>query len=307
MGRRSRRTTDRRIERDHAQQHSAPIYEIAVERECLFCRQGDGGFVSAEHVFPESLGNTELVLPPGVVCDRCNNGPLSTLDQTICDFLPIKMRRTMLGIQSKAGKVPRARFSEGTLTYIPTPDGTDPTLAFMGNSGTMLRETGRTGEGQVSLEWNSSGGRRMTPRYASELSRALLKSAFECAWIDHGAMILEPRFDHVREAVLGNPRDGYFAVARKADPNFTTVSLSYNLFEENGTSRMAVGGIYYGVFLATDSWLREPNALSPEARNQLSVFSFNTSETMIKAGKSIAKGGSGAKADLDPPDLTGTI
>jgi hypothetical protein len=96
-------------------------------------------------------------------------------------------------------------------------------------------------------------------------------------------------------------------VARKADPNFTTVSLSYNLFEENGTSRMAVGGIYYGVFLATDSWLREPNALSPEARNQLSVFSFNTSETMIKAGKSIAKGGSGAKADLDPPDLTGTI
>jgi HNH endonuclease len=307
MGRRSRQTTDRRIERDHARQQSAPSHEIAIKRDCLFCKQGDGGFVSAEHVFPESLGNTELVLPPGVVCDRCNNGPLSTLDQTICNFLPIKMRRTMLGIQSKAGKVPTARFSEGTLNYIPTPDGADPTPAFMGNSGTMLRETGRTGEGQVSLEWNSSGGRRMTPRYASELSRALLKSALECAWLDHGAMVREPRFDHLREAVLGNPRDGYFAVARKADPNFTTVSLSYNLFEENGTTRMAVGGIYYGVLLATDSWLREPNALSPEARNQFSVLSFTTSETMMKAGKGIVRDGSTAKAEFDTPELTGTI
>jgi len=87
----------------------------AERRGCLFCKRKDGGFTTQEHIFPESLGNTELVLPPGVVCDRCNNEKLSTLDQTICDFMPISLRRTMLGIPSKAGKIPGFRFSEGTI------------------------------------------------------------------------------------------------------------------------------------------------------------------------------------------------
>lgn len=40
------------------------------EQGCIFCRRHDGGFTSREHVFPESLGNEEVVLPRGVVCDR---------------------------------------------------------------------------------------------------------------------------------------------------------------------------------------------------------------------------------------------
>jgi hypothetical protein len=35
-----------------------------------------------------------------------NNETLPQLDQTICEFMPIQARRMMLGIESKAGKIP---------------------------------------------------------------------------------------------------------------------------------------------------------------------------------------------------------
>jgi len=34
-----------------------------------------------EHIVSEALGNVTLILPPGVVCDRCNHGTLSRLDE----------------------------------------------------------------------------------------------------------------------------------------------------------------------------------------------------------------------------------
>ena len=40
---------------------------------CLFCRGDSTASRSVEHIVPESLWNTEHVLPPGVVCDACNN------------------------------------------------------------------------------------------------------------------------------------------------------------------------------------------------------------------------------------------
>ncbi|MGH2369991.1 MAG: HNH endonuclease, partial [Chloroflexota bacterium] len=214
----------------------------AEERGCLFCRGTDGAVSAREHVFPESLGNTEIVLPPGVVCDRCNNGTLSDLDQAICGFMPVAVRKLILGVASKSGKIPSFRFSEGTVEHIPSSDGADPKLIF--NSRTtrgLLRETGRLPDGRVSLEWKGSGGRRMTARYASQLSRALLKSALECAWIDHGKMVFEPRFDHIRAAVLDAPRDGFFAMLGKADPNSRNVSLTYELLSDDGEAwRMLV-------------------------------------------------------------------
>ena len=39
---------------------------------CIFCKADSTGSCSVEHIIPESLGNTDHVLPPGIVCDRCN-------------------------------------------------------------------------------------------------------------------------------------------------------------------------------------------------------------------------------------------
>ncbi len=39
---------------------------------CIFCIQSSDSSKSVQHIVPESLGNKELVLPPGIVCDNCN-------------------------------------------------------------------------------------------------------------------------------------------------------------------------------------------------------------------------------------------
>ena len=41
--------------------------------DCLFCKKVSANSKSKEHIIPESLGNTDYVLPPGIVCDACNN------------------------------------------------------------------------------------------------------------------------------------------------------------------------------------------------------------------------------------------
>ncbi len=64
---------------------------------CIFCGRHDGGFTGREHAFPESLGNESVILPPGVVCDRCNNGLLADAEQALIRFPPIGFLRVLLG------------------------------------------------------------------------------------------------------------------------------------------------------------------------------------------------------------------
>jgi hypothetical protein len=76
---------------------------------CIFCKSDSRESRSVEHVIPESLGNTEHTLPPGVVCDKCNNyfackveGPL------LADpyFRELCFRTAVI---SKKGRAPRVR------------------------------------------------------------------------------------------------------------------------------------------------------------------------------------------------------
>lgn len=67
-------------------------------------------------------------------------------------------------------------------------------------------------DGRVSVEGVLSGGRPLTPPHASQLSRALLKIALELYWLDDPVTAFSPDLDHLRSAVLGSPRDGFFAV-----------------------------------------------------------------------------------------------
>jgi hypothetical protein len=266
MGRRSGEIRRRREER-----------EAAASCGCLICRRSDGGFKSKEHVFPECLGNKDIILPPGVVCDRCNNTTLSRLDQTICDFMPIKARRMMLGVDSKSGKIPDTRWVEGTVEHMPSVGGADPILVFRSHDGhEMLREKARHSDGRVEVEWKSSGGRRLTPRYGSELSRALLKSAFECAWLDRGSALFERRYDNIRRAILGAPQDGFVLALKKGNPDRTEVALTYDFVPDGDAMRLWTWVDYFGIVLATDSRLATPVGDVPE--DLVSMISFTAAD-----------------------------
>lgn len=87
----------------------APITDNHASKErqlrCLFCKADSSTSRSREHIVPESFGNTEHILEPGVVCDRCNNYLAREVEKPILDSLYFKERRLSAVVPNKRGHV----------------------------------------------------------------------------------------------------------------------------------------------------------------------------------------------------------
>ncbi len=76
---------------------------------CLFCKADSAASRSEEHIIPESLGNTTSILPPGVVCDRCNNYFAREVEKPFMESTALLLLRFRQGVLSKRGVVPPMR------------------------------------------------------------------------------------------------------------------------------------------------------------------------------------------------------
>jgi len=56
-----------------------------MKNRCIFCKKDARDARSVEHIIPESLGNEEHTLPPGIVCDSCNNYFASSVEQPVLE------------------------------------------------------------------------------------------------------------------------------------------------------------------------------------------------------------------------------
>ena len=73
---------------------------------CIFCKCVSDASCSVEHIIPESLGNTEHLLPRGVVCDSCNNYFARKVEGPLLDNIWFKHARSRQWIPSKRRLVP---------------------------------------------------------------------------------------------------------------------------------------------------------------------------------------------------------
>jgi hypothetical protein len=73
---------------------------------CIFCKCNSDACVSVEHILPESLGNTEHVLPRGWVCDACNNYFAREVEKPFLDSLYGKHSRFEMSVPNKRGRIP---------------------------------------------------------------------------------------------------------------------------------------------------------------------------------------------------------
>lgn len=73
---------------------------------CIFCKKKSSGSKSHEHIVPQSLGNLTQCLPPGVVCDKCNNYFSHKIEKKLLDQSYFKNLRFRNEILSKKGKTP---------------------------------------------------------------------------------------------------------------------------------------------------------------------------------------------------------
>lgn len=75
-------------------------------KRCIFCKTASHNSRSREHIIPESLGNLNHVLPPGTVCDACNNYFSREVEKPFMALPGISILRSNEGLPSKKGKIP---------------------------------------------------------------------------------------------------------------------------------------------------------------------------------------------------------
>lgn len=80
---------------------------IEAPHKCLFCLSCDGPFTATEHPIPESLGNDDLTLDPGFVCDPCNQYFGSKVEGPAVNSPPFGIERVACDIKTKKGKHPK--------------------------------------------------------------------------------------------------------------------------------------------------------------------------------------------------------
>ena len=85
-------------------------------RKCPFCNDDlifesrDTNVVinttSEEHIIPKSLGNDEIVLEKGIICDKCNNYFALNIEKPFLEMEPIRLLRSYHLVESRKKKVP---------------------------------------------------------------------------------------------------------------------------------------------------------------------------------------------------------
>jgi hypothetical protein len=73
----------------------------------IFCKGVSSASLSVEHIIPESLGNEEHTLPPGVVCDRCNNYFARKVEKPLLETSYFRHLKFQACVKNKKGKTPK--------------------------------------------------------------------------------------------------------------------------------------------------------------------------------------------------------
>src|SRR4051794_22891977 len=73
---------------------------------CIFCKADSSSSRSVEHIVPESLGNVSNLLPPGIVCDQCNNYFARKVEKPVLDSGLFTITRFTQALPNKRGRVP---------------------------------------------------------------------------------------------------------------------------------------------------------------------------------------------------------
>lgn len=170
-----------------------------ILNRCIFCLETNSTFDSEEHIFPESLGNDELVLPKGYVCLRCNNDILSDLDDFLINFDPIAFLRVQFVPYTKAGKLPKANFQNMALHR------TGPRNITMTakDKTAEIKKTEDLGNDWYKYSFQMKG-RKMKTGWQKTLGRSLYKIALGTLALSRGIDVAsDKRYDPARSFIRG--------------------------------------------------------------------------------------------------------
>lgn len=82
---------------------------------CIFCKADSQTSRSVEHIVPESMGNTNHVLPLGAVCDGCNQYFARKVERPVLESPILRLIRASMEVPNKRGRFPSWEPDDGIL------------------------------------------------------------------------------------------------------------------------------------------------------------------------------------------------
>ena len=239
-----------------------------IQPRCIYCLTTTDDFTSEEHIFPESLGNDELILPKGFVCDKCNNEILSHLDEVLLTCPPIAMLQVQYVPYTKAGKLPKANLQNLSM------ERTGPlniTIRAKDKTGELKNIT-ELRDGWVSFSIEGRG-RNFDPKL---LGRSLYKIALGIVALSQGHdHACDPKFDAARDFIrFGNDFPNNLLIQTKIVPH-SHGGASYLDHLEGTFFEVDIFGIIF-LFNLEEHPVLELNAIL--VQENFGIFSLSTSQ-----------------------------
>jgi hypothetical protein len=211
---------------------------------CIYCLQTDGPFRSEEHIWPESMGNNDYVLPRGYVCDPCNNGPLARLDEALRNC-PLFITQLPAAVQfDKKGRLPEVRLGNITIRR------DDPlNVSWIADPGSdAIRSVGTLADGQTELRFHADLPGGFDP---DMLARGLFKVGLAAIAMDFGhEYTCSSRFDRAREFIVhGGDFKNNMLISQWMLPDTSIRLQYYHLPDQTGTP---MAHRVYGITLITN-------------------------------------------------------
>lgn len=201
---------------------------------------------------PESLGNKQIILPRGVVCDQCNNGILSQLDSSLLSSQLIGFYRTWLKIPNKTGQLSDTNYMNG-IKMGHTKTGISMNVPDFSERHFKAEPQA---DGTVSIKMTLSAAH--TPTASKKMARALYKIGLGLIYLQDKDVALSKRYDEVRAIILGNKSfSGYLLVRSVAPPNPQS-EMSFRYVNLLGKTHVAIFQLnFFGLEFAFDFEIRD--------------------------------------------------
>ena len=187
---------------------------------CLFCKDDSSTSRSREHIVPESLGNTEYVLEPGVVCDRCNNYLAREVEKPILDSLYFKERRFRAIVPNKRGRVlPLDGFHLQTSTrvqaYADTGEGISVGAHAEVDEARFIKLLQGQSHGTFVFPMAAPPGERDLARFVGKVGLEAMASRLIRGGFSHEELIDKSELDELRNFVRRGSGPRQWALARR--------------------------------------------------------------------------------------------
>jgi hypothetical protein len=231
------------------------VWVEAPVRKCLYCLSADGPFEGEEHAVPRAFGTDadRFVIPPGGVCDRCNEWLGAEVDGPFVARFDVQLTRGLEQMTNRRGKLPD--LIEGR------EPGAELLLDIDGARVKLLASAVATPDGGLDIALRPVA--RDPEDIVARTIRALWKMALGAMYLSDAVSALDRRWDHLRHAVLGAPFRGYLLQLpfRASRSGHLRISVDSNQPESPIAMVFSLGGLGFALPIAPGASLPAKTAI----------------------------------------------